>query len=59
YTDNLVNLIIAEEGAAVDEQDLMRVLAPRGVLLVKKAGSWSRKVIPWPQEMGELTHSRQ
>ena len=59
YTDNLVNLVIAEESATVDMEELMRVLAPRGVVLVKQAGSWIRKVKPWPREMGEWTHSRQ
>jgi len=59
YTGNLVNLIIAEESASVGMKELMRVLAPRGVVLVKQAGSWTRKVKPWPKEMGEWTHSRQ
>ena len=59
YTDNLVNLIIAEESATVDMQELMRVLAPHGVALVKQAGSWTKKVKAWPREMGQWTHSRQ
>jgi len=59
YTDNLVNLIIAEESATVGMRELMRVLAPRGVACVKTADGWTKTVKPWPREMGEWTHYRQ
>jgi len=56
YSDNLVNLIIAEDGSAVDKQELLRVLAPYGVALIKTADGWHKTVKPWPKEMGEWTH---
>ncbi|MHC4086809.1 MAG: class I SAM-dependent methyltransferase [Planctomycetota bacterium] len=56
YADNLVNLIVAEEPARLAEEELLRVLAPRGVALVRRDGQWKKVVKPWPKEMDEWTH---
>jgi outer membrane protein assembly factor BamB len=56
YSDNLVNLIVAEEGVKVSKAELLRVLAPRGVALVRDSGSWRKMDKPWPKEMDEWTH---
>ncbi|MDP6524785.1 MAG: PQQ-binding-like beta-propeller repeat protein [Kiritimatiellia bacterium] len=56
YTDNLVNLIIAEDLASVTKNEIQRVLAAHGVALIKTADAWNKIVKPWPNEMGEWTH---
>lgn len=56
YVDNLVNLIICEGTNEVHEQELMRVLAPRGVLLLRVNDGWEKCVRPWPAEIDEWTH---
>ena len=35
YIDNLVNLIIADDTFGISDEEFLRVLAPRGVALVK------------------------
>ncbi|MBW1944836.1 MAG: PQQ-binding-like beta-propeller repeat protein, partial [Deltaproteobacteria bacterium] len=60
YTDNLVNLVVAESrhagiaGVPIDE--VMRVLAPGGVLYARQNGSWSKTVKPRPNNIDEWTH---
>jgi len=56
YADNLVNLIIAAEPEDLSEVELLRVLAPRGVALVRKQAKWKKVVKSWPSEMDEWTH---
>ncbi|MCD6393828.1 MAG: PQQ-binding-like beta-propeller repeat protein [Planctomycetes bacterium] len=56
YADNLVNLIVADEPANVAEAELLRVLAPEGVALLKRGGQWKKVVKPWPDEIDEWTH---
>jgi outer membrane protein assembly factor BamB len=52
YIDNLVNLI-AVEGGEVSRSEAMRVLAPRGIALIKRDGSWTRTVKPVPDDIDE------
>ena len=59
YADNLVNVVVAEDLGSVGMEEVLRVLAPRGVACVKTAAGWTKTVKPWPREMGEWTHSRQ
>ncbi len=56
YADNLVNLIVAEEPGHLSEEELLRVLAPRGVALLLRDGTWKKVIKPWPKEMDEWTH---
>ncbi len=56
YADNLVNLIVAEDLGRVPTAEVLRVLAPRGVAYVKRAGTWRKTVKPWPDEIDEWTH---
>jgi len=52
YTDNLVNLLIAEKPDAVSMDEVMRVLVPNGVALIG-----GRKIVkPRPKEMDDWTH---
>lgn len=56
YTDNLVNLLVVEAGRDITEQEMMRVLAPRGVAYVKRGDRWHKKVKPRPDEIDDWTH---
>ena len=56
YADGLVNLVVAEELGAVDLDELLRVLAPRGVALVRRGDGWTRRAKPWPKEIDEWPH---
>ncbi len=57
YTDDLVNLVIADEIGDVSTDEIMRVLCPNGVLLTKKDGEWNKTVKPWPKDIDEWTHN--
>ncbi|NQT51975.1 PQQ-binding-like beta-propeller repeat protein, partial [bacterium] len=53
YADNLVNLLVADELLDdVPMAEMMRVLAPRGVAMVRGKST----VKPWPQDIDEWTH---
>ncbi|MHC4248039.1 MAG: outer membrane protein assembly factor BamB family protein [Planctomycetota bacterium] len=53
HIDNLVNLIVVSgDGRSVPRRELMRVLAPGGVVMVDR----ERTVKPRPPEIGEWTH---
>jgi len=51
YADNLVNLLVADELSGVTMEEVLRVLAPRGVAMI----GGKRTVKPWPREMYEWT----
>jgi len=56
YADNLVNLLVVESPAGVSRGEMIRVLAPRGVALVRRDGQWVKTVKPWPSEIDDWTH---
>ncbi|MEA3226648.1 MAG: methyltransferase domain-containing protein, partial [Planctomycetota bacterium] len=56
YTDNLVNLVVAESLAGVPKDEVMRVLAPGGVLYARQNGRWNKTVKPRPENIDEWTH---
>lgn len=56
YADNLVNLIVARDLGAVPMGECMRVLAPRGVVCLRKDGRWTATVKPEPEDIDEWTH---
>ena len=43
YAENLVNLIVVSDAAKVSRKEMLRVLAPLGVILEKQEGEWERK----------------
>ncbi|MGD0896436.1 MAG: class I SAM-dependent methyltransferase, partial [Thermoguttaceae bacterium] len=58
YRDNLVDLLVvsnwdtwAKKG--IKEEELLRVVAPQGVLCLWRDGKWQRRVKPRPAEMDE------
>ena len=56
YTDNLANLVVAEDLGGVAKIEAMRVLAPGGVLYVKREGRWVKTIKPRPKNTDEWTH---
>jgi outer membrane protein assembly factor BamB len=55
HAEEIVNLLVVA-GAAPPEAELMRVLVPGGVLMVRQEGGWTRTVKPRPGEIDEWTH---
>jgi outer membrane protein assembly factor BamB len=56
YIDNMVNLLIIEEGDQLLAGEPMRVLAPGGVLLTRAGDSWEKQVKPRPDNIDDWTH---
>ncbi|MHC5058795.1 MAG: outer membrane protein assembly factor BamB family protein, partial [Planctomycetota bacterium] len=56
YVDGMVNLLVLSSRFRVPRDELMRVLAPNGVLLESAAGGWRRTVKPAPEGLDEWTH---
>ena len=56
YAENLVNLLVVEDGYDLPPEECMRVLVPGGVMCVKEAGAWSKTAKPWPENIDEWTH---
>ena len=56
YADNTVNLLVSDGTIAVANDEVLRVLVPRGVALIQKNGKWERTVKPQPDNIDEWTH---
>ena len=57
YTDSLVNLIvITRNGPKIHTDEMMRVLAPLGVIADIRKGKVEITRKPWPEELDEWTH---
>jgi len=56
YTDSVVNLLVGDNLGEAGMDEVRRVLAPRGVALVKSGGKWTKTVKPWPDDIDEWTH---
>jgi len=60
YADHLVNLLVADLDAlgvkAPAQAELMRVIAPKGVLYANQGGRWTATVKPRPAEIDDWTH---
>jgi outer membrane protein assembly factor BamB len=56
YTDNLVNLLVANDAGIVAKEEIMRVLAPNGVAYLKDGDSWTKIVKPRPANIDEWNH---
>ena len=56
YTDNMVNLLLAEHLGDVPMDEVLRVLVPNGVAYVKQGDRWVKTVKPRPKDMDEWTH---
>ena len=58
HVDNLVNLVVVQNTALFDSEEIMRVVAPLGVMMSKNAGEWTRTVKSYPKEMDQWPQSR-
>jgi outer membrane protein assembly factor BamB len=56
YINNIVNLVVAENPGKVSIDEMIRVLCPNGVALVKQGGQWVKTVKPRPGEIDDWTH---
>lgn len=56
YVDNLVNLLVADEIDDVPLQEILRVLVPNGVAMIKTDDGWEKVVKPRPENIDEWTH---
>ena len=57
YVDNLVNLLVAEQLGSVSREEVLRVLVPGGVALLRDAeGAWKLTRKPWPKDIDEWSH---
>jgi len=56
YADDIVNLIISRDLGDVSMDEVMRILCPNGVALIRSGDKLIRKVKPWPDDIGEWTH---
>ena len=54
--DNLVNLLVVSDPFGVGREEMLRVLAPNGVLVVCAGGKLERTVKPRPTDIDEWTH---
>ncbi len=58
YADNMVNLLVAENLGSVPMDEVLRVLAPLGVVCIRGSdGAWTKRVKPWPKDIDEWTHN--
>ncbi len=56
YVDNLVNLFVTEDLGDVPMSEVLRVLVPNGVALVKSGNEWQRTIKPRPDNIDEWSH---
>jgi len=56
YGDGVVNLMVVEEPNDVSQAEILRVLAPGGVVCTRTQQGWAKTVKPRPAEIDEWTH---
>jgi pseudouridine synthase len=56
YTDNLVNLFVSEDLGEVSLAEVLRVLVPQGVAMIKTGDTWEKTVKPRPENIDEWSH---
>ncbi|MEZ6130717.1 MAG: PQQ-binding-like beta-propeller repeat protein [Planctomycetaceae bacterium] len=57
YVDNLVNLLVTEDLGDVAMDEVLRVLVPNGVAMIKQDnGEWQKTVKPKPANIDEWSH---
>ena len=56
YVDNMVNLLVADSSGEVSQSEILRVLVPEGVALIRQDGGWKKIVKQRPDNIDEWTH---
>ena len=54
--DGLVNLLIVDEAQGIARNEMLRVLAPQGVLMTRGPKGWTRHQKPRPRDIDDWTH---
>jgi len=57
YNDNLVNALLVESAGDLGPDEMLRVLVPNGVALVRNGAAWTRHVKPVPPDTDDWPHS--
>lgn len=60
YADNIVNLIVADSLGNVPRSEILRVLTPRGVVMIggeKMAKPWPQDIDDWPQYLNNADNN--
>jgi hypothetical protein len=53
----LANLVVIDETDSMpNDKEIKRILAPKGVALIRSDDGWKRIVKPWPNDIDEWTH---
>jgi len=53
YADNMINLIVADKPDGISTDEMMRVLVPNGMVLVRNGRNWRKAAKPVPPEIDE------
>jgi len=56
FVDNLVNLLLLDEGANVERSEAFHVVAPGGAVCTRREGRWEVRRKPRPGDLDEWTH---
>ena len=56
YVDNLVNLLVTEDLGDIPMAEVMRVLVPNGMALIKQGEDWKKTVKPRPDNIDDWSH---
>ncbi len=56
YVDNLVNLLVIEDLGDVPMEEVLRVLVPNGVAMIREGDNWNKTVKPRPSNIDEWSH---
>lgn len=56
YVDNMVNLLVAESAGRATREEILRVLVPNGVAMIKEGEAWTKIVKPRPDNIDEWSH---
>ncbi len=56
YAENLVKLLVVEELGEVSMDEVMRVLTPGGVVMVRQGDEWKKSVKPYAEDTDDWTH---
>ncbi len=56
YSENLVNLLVAQDLRQISMAEVMRVLCPGGIAYLKNGDGWTKTVKSWPEDIDEWTH---
>lgn len=57
FIDNVVNLLIVEDGSQIRMPERLRVLTPRSTVLSLRNGEWKKTTKPVPTSIDDWTHN--